>query len=95
MPAETTQHVDPLSARDVIALLSAVVASEVDSSTSVIELAMHDQVDVLALWDAAVEKFAERTLGAPDLTELFELSTAGELATATLRCLQPSARRHE
>lgn len=91
MPAETHQHADPLSSHEVIALLSAVVAHDVEPSTSLIELAMHDEVDRLAFWDAAVEEFAERTLGEPDLTELFEASTAGELAAATVRCLQPPA----
>lgn len=71
-----------------MSLLSAVVAGDVEQSTLLVDLGMGDDVDRLAFWDAAVEEFAERTLGEPDLTELFGASTAGELITATIRCLR-------
>ena len=94
MPAETHQHAAPLTGNDVMALLSAVVADDVEPSTPLVDLGMSDEVDLLAFWDAAVEEFAERTLGEPDLTELFEASTAGELVAATIRCLRQPVGEH-
>lgn len=95
MPAETHQHTEPLTVHDVIALLSTVVGEvdDVDPSTMLVELGMTDELDFLAFWDAAVEEFAERTVGEPDLTELLEARTAAELAAATVACLhQPTER---
>ena len=55
---------------------------------------MTGDLDVLAFWDAAVEEFAERTIGEPDLTELLDARTAAELAGATVACLlQPATER--
>lgn len=94
MPAETHQHSDPLSTREVMALLSAVVVGDIVSSTSLAELGLDDDVVLLAFWDAAVEEFAERTLGQPDLSELYEARTVGELVAATVQCLrQPEPER--
>lgn len=93
MPAETHQHAEPLTVHDVIALLSSVVgdADDLDPSTALVEFGMTDELDLLAFWDAAVEEFAERTVGEPDLTELFEACTAAELAAATVACLRQPA----
>ena len=96
MPAETHQHTEPLTADDVIALLFTVVGDsvELDPSTTLVELGMTDDLDLLAFWDAAVEEFAERTIGEPDLTELLDARTAAELAAATVACLlQPATER--
>lgn len=93
MPAETHQHTEPLTTDDVLALLFTVVGDSVDLdlSTTLVELGMTEDLDLLAFWDAAVEEFAERTIGEPDLTELLDARTAAELAAATAACLLQQA----
>ena len=89
MPAETHQHAEPLTEDQVLAFISNVFddGADVDPQTPLVELGLTDELDVLAYWDAAVEEHAERGIGDPDLTDLFEAETAGELARATVRCI--------
>lgn len=91
MPAETHQHGDPVSADDVIDVLLTLAPEHesllVERGTPLHLVGLDDEVVVLDLWDAAVEDLAERGIGEPDLSELLDATTVGELVDATVRCL--------
>jgi hypothetical protein len=83
MPAETHQHRDPVDLETVLELLWAVTAApgEPDPDVPLTVVGLAGDLPMLDVWDAVSEEYGERTLGVPELDELRELRTVGELAT--------------
>jgi hypothetical protein len=93
LPAETHRfrhdQVDASAVLDLIWALASLPPerAEAEPDASLRELALDDELAKFEVWDAAVEEFAERTVGEPDLDELLAATTAGALAEAILGSL--------
>lgn len=94
MPAETHRRShEPADATAVLELIWALVTppgetADPDPDASLGDMDVDDEIAKFRLWDAAMEEFAERTVGEPDLEALLAATTMGALADVILRSLQ-------
>ncbi len=88
MPAQTHEHGEVITPQQVIDLLAAVSGvDELAVDASLLEIGLIEELDILSFWDAVAEEYAERSLGDPDLSDLWEATTVTELADAIVRYL--------
>jgi hypothetical protein len=93
LPAESHRvRYEPVDASSVLDLIWALATpptenAVADPDTSLRDLAIDDELAKFEVWDAAMEEFAERAVGEPDLDELLAATTAGALAEAILSSL--------
>lgn len=90
MPAETHSHSEPVTAHDILDLLSTIVHDDAtsDPETPLAQLGLSDELSIMAFWDVAVEEYGERSVGEPDLDDLASATTAVDLAERTVRNLR-------
>lgn len=84
MPAETHQRRAAVSVSEICDLLVSVLGlgdpcGQADD-VRLAEVGCDEDLVLFDLWDAAVEEFGERTIGEPDLDDLRDVTTLGELA---------------
>ena len=87
MPAETHSYRDPPEVGNVIELLWAVIGGPGEPptvDTSLADLGIDSDLELLDLFDAAGEEFGERTLAEIDLEDLQALRTIGDLGEAII-----------